>query len=245
MRNLIIVLALAIGVSSCVSKTKYQELESQYDAAQSELAQLQNRVSKLEEQIAQMEARANRRLESLRELYQEFKPLIDRGILEVKVVDGRVVIGMASDILFASGSAVLSDQGKANLAEVAKLLARRTDRAFQVEGHTDNDPISSAEFPSNWYLGSARAINVVNFMVSRGMPAQQLSAASFGDTQPIVDNSSAANKAQNRRIEIVLLPDYSELPGYEKLMEAATIKQQRHRKGNKGKGSKTPRTRPR
>ncbi|MFH1468598.1 MAG: flagellar motor protein MotB [Pseudomonadota bacterium] len=160
---------------------------------------------------------------------------MDRGILEVTVDEGRIVVGMAADVLFASGSADLSVDGRQAVVEVAHVLARRTDREFQVEGHTDDIPISSAAFPDNWHLGAARAINVLQVMVKAGMPAERISAATFADTRPVGANASPAGRARNRRIEVVLLPDLSELPGYDALMKNGRPARKGKGKGQKGR----------
>ena len=128
-----------------------------------------------------------------------------------------MVVVLATDILFASGSASLSKDGKAAIGEVGQVLASIPKRSFQVEGHTDNVPIASAQYPSNWELAAARAITVLKSMVESGLPGERISAASFGDTRPVASNDSKETKAQNRRIEIIIVPDLSQLPGFEEL----------------------------
>ena len=207
------ILPVALALSTgCVSMKKYNALDAKY-------TQVQHENKRLKDQLAARDALAAQRMAEFRELMADFKPLIDKGVLEVEIVDGRVVIGMSADVLFASGSADLSAAGQDNLREVARLLARKPDYEFQVEGHTDDDPISTTLYPNNWYLGASRAIKVVEFLVSNGMSPENLSAASFGQYTPAAPNTTAANKARNRRIELVLLPDLSELPGYNELME--------------------------
>ena len=139
-----------------------------------------------------------------------------------EIVDGRMVVVLASDVLFASGSANLSRDGKSAIGEVAALLADIPDRKFQIEGHTDNVPIRTAVYPSNWELASARALTVLKTMLEAGMPADRISAASFGDSKPARDNETPEGKAANRRIEIVVTPDLSTLPGLEELNRVAT-----------------------
>jgi chemotaxis protein MotB len=128
-----------------------------------------------------------------------------------------MVVNLSSDILFPSGSAAVSKDGKAALVEVAQVLAQIPDRKFQVEGHTDNVPIKTDAFPSNWELASARALVVTKTLVDAGLPASRVSAASFGDTKPSASNGTQEGRAQNRRIEIVVVPDLSSLPGFEEL----------------------------
>lgn len=218
MSRLTLVLALAL-VTGCVAKSEYLALEDQYTAAQQQVTEQQARIAKLEADLAKSQALAQNAAEKLQELRREFQPLVDRGVLEVTVDEGRIVIGMAADVLFPSGSAELSADGQATVREVARLLAKRTDREFQVEGHTDSDPIRSDAFPSNWHLGAARAINVVQVMIDAGMKPDQISAATFAATRPVASNDDKAGKAENRRIEVVLLPDLSTLPTYDALME--------------------------
>src|SRR5690606_34660178 len=101
--------------------------------------------------------------------------------------------------------------------EVGKLLASIRDRNFQVEGHTDNVPIRTRQYPSNWELASARAVNVTRTMLDAGLPASRVSAASYGSSLPAASHETAEGRAQNRRIDIIIVPDLSTLPGFEEL----------------------------
>ncbi len=162
-----------------------------------------------------------RRLEALRAMEREvrernaiyedvigrFRSLMDGGQLSVDIVRGRLVILLPQDVLFASGSATLGSEGRTVLAEVADVLAEFPDRRFQVEGHTDNVPISTDRFPSNWELSSARALAVVRLLAQRGVDPQNLSGAAFGEFQPVASNDDRDGRRRNRRIEIVMLPN--------------------------------------
>jgi chemotaxis protein MotB len=140
----------------------------------------------------------------------------------VKIVEGRMVVELATDILFPSGSATLSKDGKAAITEVAGLLQSVSRRKFQVEGHTDNVPLTGkGGYKSNWELASARALTVLRTMTEGGLPADRISAASYGDSMPAVPNDTPENKAANRRIEIVVVPDLSSLPGFDELQRAS------------------------
>ncbi len=174
------------------------------------------------DELNKRKAEADRRITEYRNLLARFQSLIDAGKLKVKIVDGRMVVALASDILFASGSAGLSKEGKASVEEVAAVLSSIPDRKFQVEGHTDNVPIKTAQFPSNWELASSRSLTVLKTMVEAGMPAGRVSAASFGESKPTAPNDSADNRALNRRIEIVVVPDLSTLPGFDELKLAGS-----------------------
>src|SRR5262249_49992540 len=89
------------------------------------------------------------------------------------------------------------------------------DRHFLVAGHTDNVPIRSGRWKSNWELSTARAIEVTLFLIAHGMKPQVLAAAGYGEFDPVSANDTAQNRAQNRRIEIVLQPNLSDLPSLE------------------------------
>jgi chemotaxis protein MotB len=170
---------------------------------------MQNALAELQRQQAQADARAA----EYRAVLAKFKQLIDSGKLKAKVVDGRLVLELQTDILFPSGSAKLSKDGAATIQEVAKLLAEIADRKYQVEGHTDNVPIKTQQYPSNWELAADRSINVVKAMLEAGMPPGRVSAAAFADTRPTASNTTPEGQAQNRRIEIAIVPDLSSLPG--------------------------------
>lgn len=202
-------------------------LEAELDAERGKSARILADRGALREEIDSMKAamqdlerrkrQADERVAAYKDLVARFKSLIDAGTLDVRIVDGRMVVVLATDVLFDSGSADLKPVGKEALDQVAAVLASFPDRRFQIEGHTDDVPIANARFASNWYLASARAIGVVNLMITDGMNAMNLSAASFADTRPVVPNADNESRAKNRRIEIVVVPDLSELPGYDEL----------------------------
>jgi chemotaxis protein MotB len=208
-------------------QAKVKDLSGRIDRLTADMAamtkdksRLQASVDDMARALAELEKRraeAEARVAEFKNLLARFRSLIDAGKLKVKIVDGRMVVVLATDILFASGSASLSKDGKAAIAEVAQVLRSIPQRAFQVEGHTDNVPISTAQYPSNWELAAARAINVLKAMVDAGLPAERVSAASFADTRPVATNELSDGKAQNRRIEIIIVPDLSALPGFEEL----------------------------
>jgi len=126
--------------------------------------------------------------------------------------DRITTIDMNSATFFPSGSATLSDDGKAVLVKVLESLntSQYQDFIITVEGHTDDVPISTAQFPSNWELSTARAAAVVRFFIEQGIPATKLRASGYADVMPKVPNRDAdgnaipANQAQNRRVVIKL-----------------------------------------
>ena len=195
-------------------------LEGTNAAMIADKARLQASVEDMRAALAELSRRkaaADARMAEFRTLLERFASLIDAGKLRVKMVDGRMVVELASDVLFASGSASLSKDGESSIDEVAGVLASIPERRFQIEGHTDDVPIRSSAYPSNWELASGRALTVLKRMVAGGMPTARISAASFGEFKPARPNDTPEGKAANRRIEIVVLPDLSSLPGFDEL----------------------------
>lgn len=167
-------------------------------------------------------AKADAALASFKDLVGRFQAMIDAGTLKVKVIDGRMVVELATDVLFPPGSASLSREGKAAIQEVAQVLAGIEGRQYQIAGHTDDRPIATEQFPSNWHLGAARAISVARILVDSGLDASRVSASSYAETKPVAPNRTKEGRAENRRIEIVIVPDLSDMPGYSELQKMAT-----------------------
>jgi len=197
-------------------------LEADLAATVKDRAALKSSAEDLKNALAEAnkrKAEADKRVAEMKQLLAQLKSIIDAGKLKVKIADGRMVLELPSDVLFASGSADLSPAGQQTIAQVATALLS-LPRKLQVEGHTDNVPIRTSRFPSNWALGAARAITIVNTMVSSGMAPTRLSAASYGEFKPVGANDNDTGRAQNRRIEIVIVPDLSLLPGFDELQKA-------------------------
>jgi chemotaxis protein MotB len=163
---------------------------------------------------------AERRVAELRRLLAPLKAMIDAGTLTVKIVDGRMVLSLGADVLFPTGVAELSPEGRQTIDAIAQALLLVPERRIQVEGHTDSVPIHNARFRSNWELGAGRAITIVGAMLADGVAPARASAASFGEHRPVGSNDSDAGRQSNRRIEIVIVPDLSSLPGFDELRAA-------------------------
>jgi chemotaxis protein MotB len=147
--------------------------------------------------------------------------MIDAGKLEVTTRQGRMIVKLPAEILFASGSAQLSEAGHAPLKELAGVLKQFPDRRFMVAGHTDNVPIGPSNFKSNWELSTARAVTVTEFLASSGVNPSRLTAAGYSEYDPIRPNATEAGRSENRRIEIVLLPNVNEISALSKAAATA------------------------
>ncbi len=128
---------------------------------------------------------------------------------DIHIVGDRFVF--QSEVLFGSGSAQMGDGGKLQLAQLAKTLIdiakkipKDVEWVLRVDGHTDRIPIKTKAFPSNWELSTARAVSVVKFLISSGIPANNLAAAGFGEFQPLDARNDEIAFRRNRRIELKL-----------------------------------------
>lgn len=126
-----------------------------------------------------------------------------------------LVISIKDTLLFPKGSAELTPRSQEIIYEVGKSLTQ-IPNYIRVEGHTDNLPIHTAQFPSNWELSVIRATNVARALIERvGIPPERLSATGYGEYRPLVPNDSEYNRSMNRRVDIVILKqkyDYFEPP---------------------------------
>jgi chemotaxis protein MotB len=142
-------------------------------------------------------------------LLREMKEEIQQGQVTITELKGKLTVDVVDKILFDSGRAEVKPAGLEVLKRVVAILVGVTDKTIRVEGHTDNVPISGAlvkRYPTNWELAAARAINVTRYLEKEGIDPGLLSAAAFGEYQPVADNGTAEGRAKNRRIAIILLP---------------------------------------
>jgi chemotaxis protein MotB len=117
---------------------------------------------------------------------------------------GLVIKVLTDDLLFESGQANLDPRADSLLAEIGQLLNIDETHPISVEGNTDNVPIHSSIYPSNWELSTARASTVVRFLIEKGVSPARLTATGNADERPVDSNATAAGRARNRRVEIVM-----------------------------------------
>ena len=198
-------------------------LNQQISALRRQLATLEAALEAAEQrdreqqvQIADLGRRLNaalaQRVQELTRYRSEFFGRL-RAILgdrqDIEIVGDRFV--MQSEVFFESGSADLNPEGRQQLDKIATAVREIAGDipddipwVLRVDGHTDRNPIATPQFPSNWYLSSARAIAVVDYLTGKGVPAQRLVAAGFGEFHPLTDGTAPADNRRNRRIEFKL-----------------------------------------
>jgi chemotaxis protein MotB len=203
------------------------DLQKKLDANAAQIASLQNDLAACTgkplppdhsaelnaelEELKKQKAAADARAALFNEFVAKFKKMIDAGRVRIGVRHGRIVLSLRNDVLFDEGKTDLKPEGSQALSDIAQTLKTVSARLFQVSGHTDNLPIKNKAFASNWELSTARAVVVVKFLAAHGVSSSALSAAGYGEFDPIASNGDANNRAKNRRIEISLVPNIEEL----------------------------------
>ena len=167
--------------------------------------ELPNLVTAEERELSSEILQEKRRLDEVSEKLQTaLQPYIESKLVGVKKNDFWVELEMNSELLFASGKADLSAKAQAVLAEVAGLV-REVPNVINVEGYTDDVPISNGLYTSNWDLSSARATSVVKELIKDNIPASRMSAVGYGEFHPIAENNDDTGRFKNRRVVLVLM----------------------------------------
>jgi len=221
--------AKSAGEARDVSEQRAGALAGDVDRLNAQVAELRTQLAQISATLGASEAKGRENQKTIDDLGQRLQVALAEKVAEmaryrseffgrlrevlgdradVRVVGDRFVF--QSEVLFASGSADLSPDGRTTLTAFARTLleiARRIPAdvswVLRVDGHTDRVPIASDRFPSNWELSTARALAVVKFLVAQGVPAKRLAASGFGEFQPLDAKGPAANP-RNRRIEMRL-----------------------------------------
>jgi len=176
-----------------------------------ELAELGQKLQDAEAKVTELEQANKTALASKHSLEDEMRTALDSKDITISRLQGRLTLNILDQVLFDSGEANLRGEGEAVLAKVAKFLAEHPEIRVNVIGHTDNIPIrpdARDRFASNWELSLARSVAAVRFLSERaGVDARRLGAVGYGEFRPVADNSTAAGRSKNRRIEIMVMPD--------------------------------------
>lgn len=181
------------------------DMKDQNQAAQAEAAR---KLKVLQDRINAQKDLANRLKMSISDALMGFKP----DELSVYLKDGNVYVSLEEKLLFPSGSAVLNPAGKEAIGKLAAVLTKTPEIYVQILGHTDNVPIKTERYSDNWDLSTARATSIVRvFTTGNGMDPLRITASGRGEFHPVKSNETAEGRASNRRTEIILSPDLTEL----------------------------------
>lgn len=202
-----------LGKELVALDNRVRDLEQELSACEEEAGALRAEMEEKEAEMAELSREKEEAIEEIkgahRELVSELEDEIKRGEVTIISLKNRLSLSMVEKILFDSGSAEVKKSGREVLKRVAHVLSRVPDRDIRVEGHTDDVPIGPRlreAFPTNWELSTARATNVVRYLVEAGVDPARLSASGYSEFRPVDSNDTAEGRARNRRIEIVLIP---------------------------------------
>ena len=169
---------------------------------------LKTLVDKRTARLGEQQRKIQDRMKNLANgLSKVMSPLIDQRLVSINLTKRGVVLDIRASSLFKTGDAVLQPGYLEMLREVSRVLGKE-ELSVEVEGHTDDIPIMTAQFPSNWELSSARASSVARMLIDNGVAAKRLSVVGLASNQPLVPNNSPENRSKNRRVSIMIVsPD--------------------------------------
>ncbi len=195
-------------VQSNAFQSQIRNLSTENETLVKDKESLQASVDELSAKAAKA-AELEKETQTYQDLQKRLEKEIHEGQIQLKEMKDRLTMTMVDKILFASGKANISREGKKVLDKVVEILNDIKDKRIQVEGHTDNVAITSSiktKYPTNWELSTARATQVVRYLQEGGIDPKLLSATGYSEFQPVASNDTEEGRAKNRRIEIVLLP---------------------------------------
>jgi chemotaxis protein MotB len=206
-----------MGVNMESLNEQLQQTGTQKEQLSKSVQDMQRALDEYKTRAAQLE-RIKQRFEALRD---KLKKLTELG-LKVEIRRNRMVIRLPGDVLFASGQDALRPEGKKVLDAVAEVIRKDpqlSSRYFQVAGHTDDKPLLGGRFGDNWGLSLMRARQVLLYLIEPvdpkkgggGLNKTRLHPAGYGETDPVAKNDTDEGRQQNRRVELVLLPDVEEM----------------------------------
>ncbi len=176
-----------------------------YQAVVAKASDGEKNIAKKTQEMKEIEENVS---EDLKEAAKNNKAL--EGAIDVEKTDDFVKITFNNSVMFNSGEATLKSEATVALDAVFDTLKElETTNNIKIEGHTDNVPINTLQFPSNWHLSSDRALEVLIYYINKGIDKNAISASGYGEFSPVADNSTAEGKAKNRRVEIKIMSRYS------------------------------------
>lgn len=202
----------SLGAERVALLEELDDLHEAQASLETDVRRLRKAEAELSETLAARSAEFESRGEEvgrLRETYEglvaDLEGEVATGQIEIQQLREGLRLNLTQEVLFSSGSAEVNAGGRIVLTKVAERV-RGIPHEVEVQGHTDNVPIHSERYPTNWELAGARASRVVRFLEEQGVAPDRLCAISHGEYVPVAPNDSDAGRAKNRRIEITLKP---------------------------------------
>ncbi len=212
------VIIMILTFSSCVSKKKYDSLLSEKASLEMQMKKTQsnNKDKQLKDELQKKDVELDAiraKIKESNDKIQKLKSAIEQAFadsqdpdIQIQEKNGKLYIILPNQILYKSGSAELDEKGIAMIETMAAIFIKNQGLDIDVEGHTDNIPISNKKYADNWDLSVARAVNVVRKLTEANVNPARLSAVGNGEFSPVVDNKTKENRQQNRRTEFVITP---------------------------------------
>ena len=213
---IICIIALVLAGIALYFYDTNKKLKSELDFKISNLELQKNALEKeLETKVSELSQEKEEQIERLKNAYDklvaDMEKEIEEGQIQITQLADRLSVSMVDRILFPSGKAEITPAGLKVLERVGNVLKNTENKIIRVEGHTDNVAIQAKlqeKFPTNWELSAARAINVVRFLQDNtGIDPIRLQAIGMSEYHPVASNKTSGGRSQNRRIEIILLPE--------------------------------------
>ncbi len=184
-------------------KLEAPKSEDKIEPAEEGKQAIQKDASEEQQQGADEEQKVPDAKETIASLRSTLNPFIDQKLVNITQSDRGIEVEMKSKMLFESGSARLSREAVQVLRNVAEIL-KPLPNQIRVEGHTDNVPIQTVAFPSNWELSAARAASVVHLFTRQGVDSTRLAAIGYGEFRPVGDNGTEEGRQENRRVALIV-----------------------------------------
>jgi chemotaxis protein MotB len=210
MRQLVILAIVIATLSSCgVSQDQYVAKESEAEKYKQALHQENNKADALEQRNSELEAQMNALQKQLDELSARAKTTsAQKAQLQAETgeLKGRQASMLSTQVLFPENSSKLTPEEKRSLDSISEALTQVRDKAVIVAAYTDDTEAGKNNTAKRWQLSSARAVEVAKYLAGRGVDPKMIGVAGFGEGRPVAPNDSIANRALNRRVEVVLAP---------------------------------------
>ena len=191
-----------------------EEKEKTLTAESIRLENLQKELNQRSQQITQLQTLIDAKEAQMQQLKQAISNALHnfegKGLTVVHK-NGKIYVSMENKLLFNSGSWAVGTEGKKAVEQLASVLSENSDIHVLIEGHTDNDPFKAETLLDNWDLSVKRATAIVRILKGKGVNPTQITAAGRGEFVPVDTNKTSKGKAKNRRIEIILAPNFDEI----------------------------------
>lgn len=211
---MVIVVLVPVALTAYLAKTLYERhgVPEAVESLAKQLFKSKEEERQAVEQVRELEKKAEELKTAYDALLAELQGEVDSRDVRIRRFGGKIEINFVDKVLFVSGSAEITPRGETILAKVGQVLGKVKDRRFFVVGHTDNVPIRSFVFPSNWELSTARASSVIRYLSERqGVDPSLFTALGRAFYQPVASNDTPEGRQENRRVEIII----ADLPLFE------------------------------